>query len=265
MTPRRAEPRRGALASWLGAGTSRLAICALASVAGHLGLAHALDRLPARVDPPPAPRIVEVRVIAPPVPAPPPEPVAPPEPVKPVPAPKLYERPKAAAPAIQRDAPPVDTPPLDTPPLTTDTTTTPTFGVTMASTSQAGTGPAMPVGNTTRPAPTGAPGAPVKPLAAPVAAAEVTKMPLPQGRCAGKYNPEALAAGVEGVVVLDLTVDERGRARDITVVQGLAGGLTAAAIAAVTACPFSPGERNGVAVAVRVREFKVNFVLPDPP
>src|SRR5439155_13322638 len=121
----------------------------------------------------------------------------------------------------------VDTPPVDHPAATTDTTTTPVFGVTMESTSQAGSGPTMPVGNTTRPAPS-SPGVAVKPLAEPVAAVEVTKMPVPIGGCSGlgKYTAEAKAAAVEGVVVLDIVVDEHGRARDITVVEGLPHGLT---------------------------------------
>ncbi|HEU4732126.1 MAG TPA: energy transducer TonB, partial [Kofleriaceae bacterium] len=180
------------------------------------------------------------------------------------PRPRIHERPRPHAPqAVPREAPPVDTPPVDHPPATTDTTTTPVFGVTMESTSQASAGPAMPVGNTTRAAPTAAPGAAPKPLAEPVAAVEVTRMPLPQGRCAGKYTDEARAAAIEGVVVLDLIVDERGRARDITVVSGLSHGLTEAAIAALSACPFTPGERDGQHVAVRVRGFKIRFLLQE--
>jgi TonB family protein len=152
---------------------------------------------------------------------------------------------------------------VDHPPVTTDTTTTPVFGVTMESTSQAGGGPAMPGGNTTRPAPARTPGAPVKPLLEPASPADVTRMPLPLDRCKGlgKYTPDARAAAIEGVVVLDLIVDEHGRAQNITVVEGLPHGLTAAAITALTACPFTPGEKNGVPVPVRVRGFKIRYYL----
>jgi TonB family protein len=246
----------------------RLAICAIVSVVGHLVLAWALDYLPRREDTPP-PRVVQVHVIEPakPAPEPPPEPVKPPEPAKQdPPRPAVHERPRPHEPqAVQHDAPPVDTPPGDHPPTTTDTTTTPVFGVTMESTSQGGSGPAMPVGNTTHPAPTGTPGVPVKPLAAPVAAVEVTRMPLPQGRCAGTYTDDARAAAIEGVVVLDLIVDEHGRARDITVTSGLSHGLTEAAIAALQACTFTPGEKDGAPVPVRVRGFKIRFLLQDGP
>ena len=241
----------------------RLAICAVVSVAAHFAFARGLDHLPRRADPP-LQRIVQVQVVEPPKP---PEPEPEPEPPKPEPPrpepPKqqVHERPRPHAPEIKRDVTTVDTPPSDTP-ATTDTTTTPVFGVTMQSTSQGGSGPAMPVGNTTKPAPTGT-GAAVKPLLEPVAAVEVTKMPLPLGRCSGKYTDEARAAAVEGVVVLDLIVDDHGRARDITVVSGLAHGLTEAAIAALRACSFTPGERNGTPVPVRVRGFKIRFVLAE--
>lgn len=247
-------------------GERRLAICAVVSVAGHFVLARGLDYLPPRTDPPLPPQIVQVQVIQPAVPEPPPEPVKPPEPAKPEPLKQIHERPRAHEPvAVKHDAPPVDTPPVDHPPTTTDTTQTPVFGVTMESTSQAGTGPAMPVGNTTRTAPTNTAPGPVRALAPPVAAVEVTRMPLPQGRCAGKYTDEARAAAVEGVVVLDLIVDEHGRARDITVVEGLPHGLTQAAIAALTACSFTPGEKAGQPVPVRVRGFKIRFLMQDGP
>jgi len=241
----------------------QLVICAIASVAGHFAFARGLDFLPPHHDTAP-PTLVQVHVIEPPIPEPPPEPVKPEEPKPEQPKPVVHERPRPHEPkAVARDTPPVDTPPVDHPPTTTDTTTTPVFGVTMESTSQAGTGPAMPVGNTTRPGPTSTTGAAVKPLAQPVAAVEVTRMPLPQGRCAGKYTEEARAAAIEGVVVLDLIVDEHGRARDITVVSGLSHGLTEAAIAALTACTFTPGERDGQAVPVRVRGFKIRFLMQE--
>ncbi|HEX2689500.1 MAG TPA: hypothetical protein VHN14_22920 [Kofleriaceae bacterium] len=143
----------------------RLVICAVASIAAHLVFAKGLDYLPRREDTP-LPRIVQVRVVEPAIPEPPPEPKQPPEPPKPEPQkPQIHERPRPHdTPVTRHDTPPVATPPVDHPPVTTDTTTTPVFGVTMESTSQAGTGPAMPIGNTTHPAPAGTAGTPVKPL-----------------------------------------------------------------------------------------------------
>jgi TonB family protein len=88
-------------------------------------------------------------------------------------------------------------------------------------------------------------------------------MPLPQGRCSGKYTEAARAAAIEGTVVLDCVVDENGRARDIKVVSGLEHGLTEAAITALKECRFSPGEKGDEKVAVRVRAFKIRFVMAD--
>jgi TonB family protein len=146
----------------------------------------------------------------------------------------------------------------------TDGTDEPVFGVSMDSTSQQG-GPTVAVGNTLTP---GTPSAPAKPAGKPaapppVAAYEATKLPLPQGRCFGTYTDEAKAAGIEGTVVLDLTVDESGHARDVTVVKGLEHGLSAAALAAMKGCQFTPGEKDGKPVAVRIKGFKITFVLQD--
>jgi protein TonB len=245
----------------------KLLICVAASIVGHYAFAKSLEQLPAR-DLTPPPRTVQIRVESPP-PAPEPEPLPPPEPIKPPeppPEPKqVLEKPRPikVSSAVRAELP-KDTPPVDHAVITDNTTVTPTFGVTMESTSQSG-GPAMPVGNTTRAQPSETATAPgdVKPLAAPVAAVEVTKMPTPQGRCSGKYTEEARAQAIEGVVVLDLIVDETGHAREIKVVEGLGGGLTNAAVAALAGCRFTPGEKDGKPVPVRVRGFKIRFLLQD--
>ncbi len=241
----------------------RLGVCVALSILGHFAFERGLQYLPPRDHPLP-PQTVAVRVITPPARDPEPEPIKP-EPVKPEdPKPIVHEKPRPQKiAAAKQAATPVDTPPVDHAPITTDTTTTPTFGVTMESTSQGGRGPAMPVGNTLHAAPGGSGTAPVKPLAEPVAAIEVTKMPLPKGRCSGKYTDEARAAAIEGVVVLDLIVDETGHAREIKVVEGLTHGLTEAAIAALKSCDFTPGEKAGKPVAVRVRGFKIRFLMED--
>lgn len=249
----------------------RILICAVLSLVGHAVFGELLTQLPERPPNVVKPPLV-VRVIQPPPPEPPPPEPPPPPPPEPVPTPvpavaKQAPHPRPVAPPAR--PPPVDTPP---PPVTAPatgpaTTTQPVFGVSMESTTGGGNGPAMQVGNTTAPsAPTTA--APKtsgdgggRDASAPVAAIEVTKMPLPRGRCAGVYTEEAKAAAIEGVVVLDLTVDATGHTRDIKVVEALSHGLTEAAVAALKACTFDPGERDGLAVPVRVRGFKIRFVL----
>lgn len=246
----------------------RILICAAVSVLGHYALGEALSTLPER-EQPKRDRKIQVTVITPaPVEPPPPEPEKPPEPKPPEPPPKpepkvVREKPVARpVTATVQDTTPKDVPIPDHAVVAPGATGTPVFGVTMESTSQGGTGPAVQVGNTTTPQSGPAP-AEVKPQGAPVAAVEVTKMPLPQGRCSGKYTDAAREAGLEGVVVLDLVVDEKGRARDIKVVSGLEHGLTEAAITALKECQFSPGEKAGAPVAVRVRGFKIRFVMQD--
>ncbi|MBV8759774.1 MAG: TonB family protein [Deltaproteobacteria bacterium] len=243
----------------------KLAICVVGSVVFHVALKRGLDHLPPRHDPA-RDQKVTIQVVEPAPPAPPPEP--PPEPEKPPePTPEKIIPHESPAPhpvkAPQLAAVAKDSPPPDHPAVTTDTQDEPVFGVSMSSTSPTGTGPAIPVGNTTRaPANTGS-AAPAKPLAQPVGAFEATKMPLPQGRCFGKYTDEARAAGDEGTVVLDLVVDETGRAREIHVTEGLPHGLTEAAIKALQDCRFTPGEKDGQAVPVKIRGFKIHFVLSE--
>lgn len=246
----------------------KLLVCVIASIAVHAALGAILEQLP-ELPPVVAARKITVTVEdkkPPPPPEPPPEPPKPPEP-KSLPPPvkqPVHEAPRPHPPkAVVQPAPPKDTPPPEHAPVTPDTTDDAAFGASIESTSQAGTGPAVPVGNTTAPAAHEGSAAPVKPLAQPIAAVEATKMPLPRGNCAGKYTDDALKAGVEGTVVLDLIVGEDGRVREVQVAQGLPHGLTAAAVAAARACRFSPGEKDGKPVPVRVRGFKVTFVLPE--
>jgi protein TonB len=238
----------------------KLVICAVASVIAHVAIARALDELPPRVDL--TQRKIEVRVIEAPPPQPPPEPEKTPEPEL-TPPPKPVEHQTMRPHAVPTAAVAKETP-ADHPAVIGDTTgDSPVFGISMESTSSVG-GPAIPVGNTARPSVGAGSAAPVpKGVAGPVADYEATKLPLPQGRCSGKYTDEARAAGIEGTVVLDLIVGADGRVSDIHVVTGLGHGLDQAAIAALRDCRFIPGEQAGKPVGVRVRGFKIRFVMEE--
>jgi protein TonB len=243
----------------------RIVVCAALSVVAHVALARAMRRLPPRAAPSPA-RVVSIRVVAPPPAEPPPEPAPPPPEATPRPVPVEHVRARRAAAAAEPTTP-KDVPPPEHPPAPSATPGTPIFGVSMESTSQAGNGPSMPIGSPGGPRAGRAGGADrddgndKATGATPVPAYEVSTMPLPQGRCFGKYTEEAKLAAVEGTVVLDLVVGADGRVTNVHVVSGLPHGLTDAAIAAAKACRFSPGRKGDTAVPVRVRDFKIRFLL----
>lgn len=246
--------------------SGRLAVCLAVSLAAHLLLARGSAHLPPRVEAAP-PVVLRVELHEQPLPAPEPEAPAAEKPQTKAP---VHEAPVRRTRRASNQAPTPTTAPRPTTPTerpaTTDTGATPVFGISMESTSSAGSGPSMPTGNTLQTKPQGRANegeAGARPLLAPVPAYEVTKMPLPKGECQGKYTDEAREAGLEGVVVFDLVVDERGRVRDMSVVQGLGGGLTDAAKRALQGCAFSPGERDGKPVPVRIRSFKIRFRLRD--
>jgi len=65
-----------------------------------------------------------------------------------------------------------------------------------------------------------------------------------------EYSDEARQAGVQGVVVLRLVVNERGSARDVRVVQSIAQALDEPAVAAVKQWKFVPALCNDQPIAV---------------
>jgi TonB family protein len=242
----------------------RLGICAVASIASHLLLARGTAHLPPRVEAAP-PAIVRV-ALRQTVPEPEPEPEKAPEARKEIPREVPMRRARTAVEST-RPNPTKNLTPTERPDDSKNASDTPVFGISMESTSAAGSGPAFRVGNTlqTKPKarPSDADASGGRALAAPVPAYEVTKMPVPKGgQCpSGPYTDEAREAGLEGTVILTFVVDENGRVRDIKVLQGLGMGLTEAAKRAIAACPFVPGERNGQLVPTRVPAYKVRFTL----
>jgi TonB family protein len=64
------------------------------------------------------------------------------------------------------------------------------------------------------------------------------------------YTPEALKQQIQGIVQLELVVDEHGSPVDIVVVSPLGFGLDEAAHAAVAKWRFEPGTKNGEPVRV---------------
>jgi hypothetical protein len=127
---------------------TRLFVCAGLSIVGHFALASGLGHLPKRIDT--AKRIISLRVVSPPPTLdPPPEPAAAPQAPLPTPRQVTHQRSRVrTAPPVAPDVPRQETPPPERPALTNNGPAGPVFGITMESTSQAGSGPAMGVGHT---------------------------------------------------------------------------------------------------------------------
>jgi TonB family protein len=236
----------------------------------HAAMSVALVWGAARVAPTPAPALVEVEILTAPAlpaePPPPPLPLPPPPPVS-APAPvsqrerRVPARHASAAPSAPRPATPIAEAASAPVGPSVHPGDHPVFVAAMESSSQAGTGSGSARGGGA--SASGGNGSDGHGPAQVLTAADVSAMPLPRGRCSGKYTDEAKAAAIEGVIVLDLIVDADGAPRDIAVVEGLSHGLTEAAVRALAACRFTPGRRHGLAVAVQVHHFKIRFLIQD--
>lgn len=165
------------------------------------------------------------------------------------PEPPTRER-RAAAPA-PAEAPPPEAPPPSTAPIAD----LPDFGLSLTG-GVDGTGIALPTGGSARGGPA-RPTAPVKsaprklaanadgvgsaadPCEDPPAKPKPRSVPQPLG------TEAARAAGVEGKVRVQLTVDETGHVVDVKLLQGLGYGLDEAALAAARRAEFEPAVRCG--------------------
>ncbi|MBM4394920.1 MAG: energy transducer TonB [Deltaproteobacteria bacterium] len=211
----------------------------------------------------PRPAPAEPPVVEPPPPAPRPE-AARTAPAMPDrrPEPQPQRRPP---PAAQQPPPPLPEPPRPPsgggPP--------PSFGIRLENTPLAapGTGVPLPAGDTLatdpsdrgggrgRPRSTGGPPGPSDvPLAA------VQKMPKLVGDSVAEYPADVRRLGVQGRVVLELTVDEGGRVAGAKVVRNVHPRLDEAALLASRALRFAPGTLDGRPVRVRI-PYSYVFVL----
>ena len=76
------------------------------------------------------------------------------------------------------------------------------------------------------------------------------------------YPPEAVAAGAEGVVVLEATISPTGEVTDVEVVHSVPL-LDEAAVAAVSEWRYTPVLRDGEPVSTRMT-VSVSFTRPSP-
>jgi TonB family protein len=75
-----------------------------------------------------------------------------------------------------------------------------------------------------------------------------------------QYTDVARIIGVNGTILIKLTIDERGTPLDPRVIRGLGYGLDESALAAVRAWKFKPGLKYGVPVPAQAT-IEVNFRL----
>ncbi len=76
-----------------------------------------------------------------------------------------------------------------------------------------------------------------------------------------EYSPEARAEHIQGNVILQLVVNEQGRAADISVISPLGFGLDEQAQTAVAKWEFAPGMKVGRPVKI-LATVEVNFRFP---
>ena len=103
---------------------------------------------------------------------------------------------------------------------------------------------------------------PGDPDALPVPSEEylVTSMPELQSEVRVPYPPEAKKRGIQGAVVMNLLIDDSGKVREVTLVEGPNTELNAAAMTAAKGFRFSAAMIQKKPVAVRIR-YLYRFVL----
>src|SRR3954469_1247543 len=220
----------------------------------------------ARARPAPATQVrVQVAVVETAKPAPPPPPVPPPTPV-PVRVVKMARASiaRTKAPAPSAEAPP---PPSADAAKASEEAPVSIAGISHESTSAGGTF-AVPVGNTLAAAPERVARKPAdaKPYKAEryAPAADLAEAPRALNRdqvdIRRYYPKDALQHGVEGEVVLRLTIDSDGSIAEASVVRDPGEGLGAAALRAVREFRFAPGKVGESPVATAI-PFVIRFVI----
>jgi protein TonB len=210
--------------------------------------------------------LVMVEVRKPPPPPPPPKEEPKPEPPKPKVAPKpppvkvaQAEKPPPPPPPDAAPPPPNDAPPPEQPskpvPLV--------VGISMSSTTSAG-GFAAAVGNTVygKTGDKATDPKEVKAYSAPkyVPVYQVDTEPRVAGEVKIPYPDEARRAGIEGPVVLSITIDNEGRVVKAVIISGPGYGLNEAARDALLRFRFKPAVKNGEAVSTEMK-YTYTFLL----
>ncbi len=163
--------------------------------------------------------------------------------------------PKLKLPPPPNQPPPKEVPPAAPPPIH--------IGVNLESTVAAGDF-AAPVGNSMYgEAPVKAPvPAEVKPYWAAnyVLPSRVSELPVLVDEIKAPYPQGAKKDGIEGQVILQLTIDDHGTVAAVKRISGPGHGLDEAAVKAAAQFRFKPAKYNGLAVATTIR-YVVSFEI----
>jgi len=68
-----------------------------------------------------------------------------------------------------------------------------------------------------------------------------------------EYPEQAVAQEIEGVVIIEFTIDETGKAVDYHIVQDIGGNCGRAAVKAIGEMQFLPAVQNGYTVPCKIR------------
>jgi TonB family protein len=136
------------------------------------------------------------------------------------------------------------------------------FGISPRSVTSEEQGEDVKTGNTVAKAPDQEQLKPGDPLALPVPSEEylVTSMPELKSEVRVPYPPESRKQAIQGAVIMNLLIDESGRVREVTLIEGPAAELNTAAMAAAKGFQFTPAMIQNKPVAVRIR-YTYRFVL----
>jgi periplasmic protein TonB len=190
---------------------------------------------------------LEVHTVERPRPPPPPPEVAPSRKIERAVA-RIVKPPPRALPPPPNQTPPPSPPPQAPPPIR--------IGVNLESTVPGGEF-AAPVGNTMYgEAPPRAPApAAVKPYwaASYVPQSRVNELPVLLDEVKAPYPPAARKEGIEGQVVLMLTIDSEGKVAEVKKISGPGHGLDEAAAKAASQFRWKPARSNGAAVSTIIR------------
>jgi protein TonB len=117
-------------------------------------------------------------------------------------------------------------------------------------------------GNTVAKAPDQEQLKPGDPEALPIPSEEylVTSMPELKAEVRVPYPPESRKRGIQGAVVMNLLIDESGKVREVTLIEGPHADLNTAAMTAAKGFQFTPAMIQKKPVAVRIR-YTYRFIL----